>query len=60
MAVMTGWNGEAFARTKRLKPLPEYLKPAPDEGTRQANGAAAVLALFRRAQAKQEKRVGDG
>lgn len=56
LAVMIGWNGEAFARTKTIKPLAEYLKPplSPEEKRRQ--GARKVRAMFERIAKKQHNR----
>lgn len=51
LATMIGWNGEAFARTKKMKPLEDYLKPK----TRTADsGARDVRRMFERMMKKQE------
>lgn len=59
-AITTAWHGEAFARTKTIKPLDKYLTPLTSAASRGAKGAADVLGLFRRALAKQEKSRGNG
>lgn len=53
---MIGWNAEAFARSKRIKPLGEYLKPKKDADP--DAGAADLRAMIGRIKAKQEG--GDG
>lgn len=47
-ALRIGWNAEAFARTKRLKPIEAYLKPEPTMADKRAKGAADVGAMLRR------------
>jgi len=56
LATMIGWNAEAFARSKRIKPLGEYLKPKRDADP--DAGAADLRAMIGRIKAKQEG--GDG
>lgn len=48
LATAAGWNAERFTRTKTLKALNEYLKPALSAEEKQATGAAKVKALFAR------------
>lgn len=47
-----GWHSEAFARTKRLQALGEYLQPAPTIADKRAKGAADVAAMLRRLEKK--------
>ena len=54
LALSIGWNAEAFARTKRMKPLAEYLKPAPTPERRREQGARDVKRMFDRMIHKQE------
>lgn len=58
MAVTLGWNSEAFARTKRMKPLNEYLTPTkprtPDDD------AQDVRRMFERMIAEQGAADGNG
>ena len=51
MATMIGWNGELFARTKRIKPLGHYLKPATSKPS--DDGGRDVRRMFERMIAKQ-------
>lgn len=53
----TGWHAEAFARTKQLKPLGDYLM---DDDERARRGAGRVLALAKAVKAKQEQTDGTG
>lgn len=55
LATMIGWNAEAFARTKKMKPLGDYLKPAPTPEGRRDKGASEVKRMLDRMIAKQEK-----
>lgn len=57
-ALSIGWNAEAFARTKRMKPLGEYLKPAPSPEGRRAKGTSDVKRMLDRMIAKQKKEGG--
>lgn len=52
LATMIGWNAEAMARTKRMKPLGEYLKPAKAKSAE--SGAHDVRRMFDRMIKKQE------
>lgn len=52
--ITLAWQTEIFARTKNLKPLGKYLDPAKPA---RRGGASDVLAMLRRAKAKQEKKV---
>jgi hypothetical protein len=54
LAVSVGWNAEAFARTKRMKPLAEYLKPAPTPERTRDQGARDVKLMFDRMIKRQE------
>lgn len=54
---MTGWQAERFARTKRLKPVADYLNEEPKKSAE--TGARDVRAMFDRMIAKQEARGGD-
>jgi hypothetical protein len=58
-AVAIGWHAEAFARTKRMKPLPEYLKPPPSPERQREQGARDVKRMFDRMIKKQEARHGN-
>lgn len=58
LATMTGWNAEAFARTKRLEPLANYLKPVKQPSPEQ--GASDLRAMIARMAAKQGARDGNG
>jgi len=51
LATMTGWNAEAFARTKQMKPLAKYLEPAKPKPPE--SGARDVRRMFDRMIAKQ-------
>lgn len=51
LATASGWNAERFARTKNIKALGEYLKPAPTPEEKQAK----VKALFARKFREQKK-----
>jgi hypothetical protein len=48
-AVSIGWNAEAFRRTKTMKKLDEYLKPALSPEQKRAKGNRAVLDMMLRA-----------
>ena len=54
LATMIGWNAEAFARTKQMKPLPEYLKPALSPEQQRAEGAQGLRSMIQRMKKKQE------
>lgn len=58
LAVMLGWNVEAFARTKRMKPLGEYIKPTKPKTA--DDDARDVRRMFDRLIVKQEAADGDG
>lgn len=51
MATMIGWNAEAFARTKRIKPLAKYLEAKKPKSAE--SGARDVKRMFDRLIAKQ-------
>jgi hypothetical protein len=52
---MIGWNAEAFARTNKIKPLGEYLKPPQTpEQKRNAGTARLIAALDRMAEEPDE------
>jgi hypothetical protein len=60
LAIMAGWHSESFARTKRLKPLDNYLPKAAEAPPRRLSGKER--AAFARAEAaawnaKVEKRA---
>lgn len=55
LATMIGWNAEAFARTKSMKPLGKYLEPAPTPEQTREQGARDVMRMFDRMIAKQGK-----
>jgi hypothetical protein len=44
LALATGWHTENFARTKRMKPLLDYIKPL-TETERRNEGARKLLAM---------------
>jgi hypothetical protein len=54
LATMIGWNAEAFARTKRMKPIADYLKPTKPKSADTA--ALDVRRMFERMMTMQ----GDG
>lgn len=54
LATTIGWSAEAFARTKRMKPLDSYLKPAPTLDDKRAKGARDLRRMFDRMIEKQE------
>lgn len=54
-ALSIGWNAEAFARTKRMKPLDDYLKPAPPPEAKRDKGARDLKRMFDRKIKKQEE-----
>lgn len=54
LATMIGWNAEAFARTKRMKPLGKYLEPTKPKTAE--SGALDVKRMFDRMIAKQGER----
>jgi hypothetical protein len=61
LATMIGWHGEAFARTKTVKPLSEYLKPPLAPEDRRRRGAERVREMLIRMESKQKKKgAGDG
>ena len=51
LATMIGWNAEAFARTKKMKPLGKYLEPTKPKTAE--SGALDVRRMFDRMIAKQ-------
>lgn len=51
LATMIGWNAEAFARTKKMKPLAKYLEPKKPKTAE--SGALDVRRMFERMIAKQ-------
>lgn len=55
-----GWHGEAFARTKSVKSLAEYLKPEPTAAEKREAGARQLIAMLERkaAHAAKENTVG--
>jgi len=53
-ATAIGWSAEAFARTKTMKPLGDYLKPEPTAVDMRAKGAADVGAMLRRLEARSK------
>ncbi|TDW65349.1 hypothetical protein EDF57_103533 [Novosphingobium sp. PhB55] len=55
-ALATGWHAEAFARTKRLKPLDKLLEPALTPEEKRNAGTGKVLAMFRAMKLNQEKK----
>lgn len=55
LATMIGWNAEAFARTKRMKPLDEYFKPPVTPEAKRDKGARDLKRMFDRRIAHQEK-----
>ncbi len=57
-AMATGWQAERFARTKRMKPLGEYMTNKSRDAGR--SGAAKVLDLFRRKAAETKGRSNTG
>lgn len=52
--IALAWQTEVFARTKALKPLDKYLNPAKRAPK---GGASEVLAMLRRAKAKQDAKA---
>lgn len=58
LATMIGWNSEWFARTQKVKPLDEYLKPGKPKSSDE--GARAVQRMFARMAAKQGEYDGAG
>lgn len=57
-SVSIGWHTEAFARTKTMKKLDEYLKPALSPEQKRAKGNRAVIEMMMRAAKKQGKTDG--
>lgn len=53
LATMTGWHTEAFQRTKRMKPLADYLRPVMSPEDRRTAGAREVSRMFDALIAKQ-------
>lgn len=47
-----GWHAEAFARTKRMKPLGDYFKPELTAEQKRIKGASDVAAMLRRMEKK--------
>lgn len=45
LAIATGWYGESFARTKRLKALKEYLAKPPKRGSAKQKPAEMLAVL---------------
>lgn len=56
-AVSIGWHAEAFARTKRLKPLAKLLEPELPPQKKTAAGAGKLAARFRQIQRSQKEKA---
>lgn len=59
-ALSIGWHAEAFARTKRMKPLGKLLAAELSPEEKRAAGASKVLAMFRNMKRKEKKPDGLG
>jgi hypothetical protein len=60
IALATGWHAVSFDRTKNVKPLGEYLKPALTPEQQRELDAQRVRQAFERRIKKQRKEAGDG
>lgn len=56
LALAIGWHTENFARTKRMKPLLDYIKPLTDD-ERRNEGARKMLALAKAAKSKSKRKL---
>src|SRR5690606_21296106 len=59
LATAAGWNAARFDRTKNIKALGEYLKPALTPEEKQATGTAKLQELSAR-KFREQQRQGDG